>query len=200
MHSSMRFEIARARRVAWTGIGTGIAAAIIAFAPLSACGGDDDDSSATPTGTGAVGGSSSTAGSGAVGGSSSTAGSGATAGSGGGGATFTQVLAIFGQSKGNCGVCHSLAASASNGGLQFNPAMPAQAYAALVGKTSAGTNESKCGGKTYVVAGSPSGSLLYGKLTASPPCGVRMPMGGTPLADADIATVSAWITAGALNN
>ncbi|HEY2733258.1 MAG TPA: hypothetical protein VGI70_04700 [Polyangiales bacterium] len=181
--SIFKFDNARLLRV----VRVGITAAFIATASLSACGGDDDDSSTPTAGMG--------------GGSSATAGKGATAGSGGGsGATFTQVLTVLGTTKGNCGVCHSLAPSASNGGLQFDPSMPSQAYGALVGKMSAGVDQSKCGGKTYVAAGSPSTSLLYGKLTASPPCGVRMPMGGTPLADADIATVSSWISAGALNN
>jgi len=43
--------------------------------------------------------------------------------------------------------------------------------------------------------------LLYDTLAkATPSCGVRMPASGTALTDAEIATLRAWITAGALNN
>jgi hypothetical protein len=135
-----------------------------------------------------------------------TAGSGgsgpAAAGTGGGttGATFTQVLAIFGGTA-NCGICHASPPSSGFGGLQFNSAMKDQAYNALVGPSSTGTNGSKCGsGKKYVVPGNPAGSLLYGKLMAPPPCGVQMPMGGTPLSADQLATVNSWIMAGAKNN
>lgn len=154
------------------------AAVLIAGAVFSGCG--SDDSVAPTAGTG---------------------GSGPAGGTGGGttGATFTQVLAIFGGTA-NCGICHASPPNTGNGGLQFNTAMKDQAYAALVGPTSAGTNGSKCGGKKYVVPGNPAGSLLYGKLTAPPPCGVQMPMGGTPLSADQVATVSSWITAGAKNN
>ena len=40
---------------------------------------------------------------------------------------------------------------------------------------------------------SPSDSVLYTKLSAAPPFGVRMPSGKTPLDSADIACVLAWI-------
>jgi hypothetical protein len=41
---------------------------------------------------------------------------------------------------------------------------------------------------------SPSDSVLYLKLTANPPFGVRMPLGGTPLDASTLACVLAWIT------
>jgi hypothetical protein len=41
---------------------------------------------------------------------------------------------------------------------------------------------------------SPSTSILYTKLTASPPYGARMPFGEAPLPDATIACVLQWIT------
>jgi hypothetical protein len=155
-----------------------VAALLVAGAGFSGCG---SDSTGTPTG--------------------GSGGSGPAAGTGGGttGATFTEVLAIFGGAA-NCGICHASPPNTGNGGLQFNTAMKDQAYAALVGPSSAGSNGSKCGGKKYVVAGNPGGSLLYGKLTSMPPCGVQMPMGGTPLSADQLSTVSSWITAGAKNN
>jgi hypothetical protein len=131
-------------------------------------------------------------------GSTPTAGTGGGAGNGGSSATLTQVVAIF-QSKA-CGACHSSAPSSANGGLQFDPSNKSSLHTALVGKKSAGTNGSKCGGMTYVEADEPSSSLLYQKLSGSPPCGVRMPQGGTPLSESELATVSSWIQGGALND
>jgi predicted CxxxxCH...CXXCH cytochrome family protein len=40
----------------------------------------------------------------------------------------------------------------------------------------------------------PSQSILYEKLTANPPFGARMPLAATPLDDATMACVLAWIT------
>jgi hypothetical protein len=40
----------------------------------------------------------------------------------------------------------------------------------------------------------PSESVLYMKVTAVPPFGARMPIGATPLDDATIACVLAWVT------
>jgi hypothetical protein len=116
-----------------------------------------------------------------------------------GAATFTAVLAIFADSKNNCGLCHAM--MTIGGGLIFDPANKQATYTALVGPTSKGTLGSQCGGKTYVVAGQPDASLLYHKVAdATPPCGVRMPASGAVLTDMEIATVRAWIAAGALNN
>lgn len=47
-----------------------------------------------------------------------------------------------------------------------------------------------------VKPGSPDESLLLAKLKADPPCGVRMPVGGT-LSDKQLAQIQAWIEAGA---
>jgi hypothetical protein len=116
-----------------------------------------------------------------------------------GAATFSAVLAIFADSKNNCGLCHAM--MTIGGGLVFDPANKQATYTALVGVTSKGMLGSQCGGKTYVVAGQPDASLLYHKLAdAMPPCGVRMPASGVVLSDMEIATVRAWIAAGALNN
>jgi hypothetical protein len=85
--------------------------------------------------------------------------------------------------------------------LVFNPTDKQGSYSAMVGVPSKGVSGSQCSGKTYVVAGKPDASLLYDKLAnAKPSCGVRMPASGSTLTDAEIATVGAWITAGALNN
>jgi hypothetical protein len=134
---------------------------------------------------------------------SGAAGTSSTAGTGGGtagAATFTAVLALFGQDAANCGICHATAANKANGSLMFNSNNKQATYDALVGKTSAGGVGSMCGGKTYVVPGKPAESLLYQKLSASPPCGMRMPQGMPPLSDAAMQTLSAWITAGANND
>ena len=39
----------------------------------------------------------------------------------------------------------------------------------------------------------PTKSVLYLKLTSAPPCGSRMPLGATPLADSEMACVKSWI-------
>ncbi len=54
---------------------------------------------------------------------------------------------------------------------------------------------------TRVVAGDSSTSLLFQKVSSdSPPVGARMPLGGAPLSDADIALIRDWIDQGAANN
>jgi hypothetical protein len=74
----------------------------------------------------------------------------------------------------------------------------ADAYAAIVGPSSV---SAKCGaGRKLVVPGDPSTSLFYLKLTASPPCGDRMPQGGSPLTDVQLEMVRSWIAAGAKND
>lgn len=138
--------------------------------PVAAACGSDDDDSGSPGGG---------------------------AGSGASAATLTQVAAIF-EAK-NCGTCHMAAPSTVNGGLQFDPKNKAS-IAALVGKSSTGSNGSMCSGMMYIVAGQPNSSLLYKKLTATPGCGMRMPQGGTPLSETELSTVGSWITGGAPNN
>jgi hypothetical protein len=87
------------------------------------------------------------------------------------------------------------------GALMFDPADKMATYNALVGAVSKGGTGSQCGGKTFVVAGQPDMSLLYDKISkATPSCGVRMPASGVVMSDADIATIKAWIMAGAKND
>ena len=83
-------------------------------------------------------------------------------------------------SKAKCDLCHSQPASEiSNGNLHLGDAGDREAvYTALVGK--AATSKA-CAGKTLVVPGDPEGSLFYSKVTGTPPCGERMPLGGGAL-------------------
>jgi hypothetical protein len=146
------------------------------------------------TGTAGAGTTTTTTTSGAAG--STTTGGTAGGGAAAGPATFTSVLKIF--TDANCGLCHGMATL--GGGLIFKPSDPMGAYTALVGPVSAGTNSSMCAGKTYVVPGNPDGSLLYGKLQATPPCGARMPATGVFLMDDQLKTIHDWIMAGAKND
>ena len=117
----------------------------------------------------------------------------------GGTATFAAVLEIFADSNNNCGLCHKM--PTLGGGLIFDPADKMGTYIALVGAASKGMQGSMCAGKTYVVAGKPDESLLYVKVAvATPSCGVRMPASGVVLEDKEIATIRAWIMAGAPPN
>lgn len=51
-----------------------------------------------------------------------------------------------------------------------------------------------------IVAGNAAQSNLYLKTTITPPFGVRMPAGGTPLSDTDQQRIRDWINQGANNN
>ena len=140
------------------------------------------------------------AGIGGASGSSGSAGSGALAGAGGlagasGGPSFVQVQAIF---DNHCVLCHDK----SKLGLPSYPALSlvqGDARTALVNRPALET----CGG-TYVVPGKPQQSYLIHKLSDNPPCeGARMPAGfeilkPPPLSGAELASITAWISAGAL--
>ena len=107
---------------------------------------------------------------------------------------YAQVFPAMTPAK--CNFCHSQPASqVSNGKLHTGAEGDVEAaYAALVGQTSTSKD---CSGKDLVVPGKPEASLLYTKLTATPPCGARMPFGGGALPDAQIEMVRSWIAAGA---
>lgn len=112
--------------------------------------------------------------------------------------TFTAIYTqIFTKgATGNCmfGACHGGEANvSSNGGLQIPAGDKATAYKHLVGVKSM---SAVCMGKTYVVPGDSQNSMLIHKLSATPSCGARMPI-GTPLTDAQIAQIGAWIDMGA---
>jgi hypothetical protein len=192
----------------WLGLAQQTATAVVACTLFVAC--SSNDSSAPPFSGGSSGGSTAPATGGtkapATGGSAApvTGGGGSAAGSTGAasGATLTAVTAILGNTSHNCTICHSGSPTSFNGGLMFNPTDKTSVYNALVGKMSGGPPNSMCAGKTYVVAGSPSTSLLLEKVGGHPTCGGPMPMGSAyaPLNTTEIQTISDWITAGAPNN
>lgn len=114
-------------------------------------------------------------------------------------ATFSQIYpAIFpATTRAQCNFCHSLPPNErSNGKLSMGETRDA-AYAALVGPKSV---SAACGGKAYVVPGNPEESLFYTKVTTSPTCGDRMPLGGDPLSADQLEMIRSWIAAGAENN
>jgi hypothetical protein len=95
-----------------------------------------------------------------------------------------------------CEFCHGMPANnVGNGKLHM--ADLATAYAALVGQTSM---SSMCMGRLLVVPGQPEMSLFYLKLSPTPSCGSRMPLGGTPFTDEQLEMVRSWIAAGAPND
>ncbi len=185
---------------------------IVASVALPAFAGCKGNNSPAPVvdapGTGGVSGAGYMAPAVGTGGTTSAAGSaggtgGTTSGAGGAGAaaapaTFTAVLAVFADTKNNCALCHAMMLG---GGLVFDPKDRQAAYQALVGVVSNGLNGSQCAGRTYVVPFQPDASLLYDKLSnPTPSCGLRMPASGVVLTDTEIATVRAWIQAGAMND
>ena len=95
-----------------------------------------------------------------------------------------------------CEFCHSMPPSDIGNGKLHMGTDQATAYAALVGPVSA---SSRCMGRPLVVPGHPESSLLYLKLSPNPPCGNRMPLGGTPFTDVQLEMVRSWIAAGASN-
>jgi hypothetical protein len=80
--------------------------------------------------------------------------------------------------------CHA----ASNPANGLDLASP-NVYERLSGKAATG------GPGLLVDPANPSDSVLYTKLTPTPPFGSRMPFGGTPLDDATVACVLRWIEA-----
>jgi hypothetical protein len=153
------------------------ALAVLALAFLFGCGADS---------TGSAAGAAASAG-GASGGA---------AGQAAPGASFSAVYAMMFPMETNarCNACHANPANdVSNGKLSMGMDK-ATAYAAIVGKASA---SSHCMNQMLVVPGKPEASLFYLKLTATPPCGVRMPNGGNPFTEAQLEMVRSWISAGA---
>ena len=113
--------------------------------------------------------------------------------------TFTEIYSMLFPSETNarCNFCHGMPASnQSNGSLHMGTAKTV-AYGALVNKSS---SSNKCGGKSLVVAGKPEMSLFLQKLSASPPCGDRMPVGGRMLSDVELGMIRSWIVDGAKDN
>lgn len=96
--------------------------------------------------------------------------------------------------KAQCSFCHGLPPNEKSNGQLSVGSDKASAYAALVGKSSTSV---KCGGKPFVVPNQPENSLFYLKMTASPPCGDHMPLGGDPLTSDQLNQVRTWIELGA---
>jgi hypothetical protein len=132
------------------------------------------------------------------GGSGGAAGGSGSGGGGGTGGAFGPVQAIFDQ---HCTWCHDPAHPFVPEAPTYveMPLVASESYAALVGVAAHET----CGG-TRVVPGDPEHSYLYRKIADATPCqGVRMPYNGSglaqqSLAEADFATIRAWIANGAL--
>jgi hypothetical protein len=95
-----------------------------------------------------------------------------------------------------CLPCHASATGLSQGHLDM--ASKGAAYTHLVGVAASGA---ACGGKgTLVVPGQASSSLLYEKLSTSPPCGSMMPFGRAPLSGSEKNLIKNWINRGAMND
>jgi hypothetical protein len=93
-----------------------------------------------------------------------------------------------------CTAHHSGATPSGN----LNMATEAMAYTNLVGVKAAGP-ACAASGETRVVAGNAANSLLYQKVSmATPPCGGRMPLNGTPLSGVDQQAIADWIDQGAI--
>jgi len=128
--------------------------------------------------------------------SKSSSGGGSAGMGGGSGATFTEIYSTLfpATTAPRCNFCHGMPPSAiSNGNLTVGMDQKS-AYAGLVGKTSM---DPRCMGMSLVTPGKPETSLFYLKVAATPPCGDRMPLGGSPLSDAQIEMIRSWIAAGA---
>lgn len=82
-----------------------------------------------------------------------------------------------------CAVCH---------GSGFHPDFAAPLATGLV-NVAAGSGGACGPSSVYVRPGEVSGSLLYGKLSASPPCGERMPQGGPFFSDRALERLARWI-------
>lgn len=158
----------------------------------AASGGAGAKAAASSGGAGANANATVAAGSGAAG-----AGSAGTMSASASGPTFSAVYdALFSNSAAaGCFGCHS---GMMNPALNGNFSMITDKAAAYKGLASAKSSpEGMCKDMTRVTAGDPMKSLLYLKISGSPPCGMKMPPGGTPL-PADVVTlVKDWIMAGA---
>jgi hypothetical protein len=114
-------------------------------------------------------------------------------------ATFSAIYAMAFPTTTNarCEFCHSMPPNDVGNGKLHMGTDQATAYAALVGQVSA---SGRCVGRPLVVPNQPDMSLLLQKLSPNPPCGSRMPLGGTPFTDAQLEMVRGWIAAGAKND
>ena len=117
-----------------------------------------------------------------AGGGGSGGGGSGSGGSGGGSSACPDIPGLLGQTCTASG-CHNASSKAQGLDLQ-SPDLASR----LVG---APATE---GPGLLIDPSTPSNSILYEKLTAMPPFGARMPLGGAPLDSATLACVLAWIT------
>ena len=111
--------------------------------------------------------------------------------------TFTQVYS--GIISPICVKCHNpQGIGVSIGKLDMST--KAAAFMDLVGVSAMGM---ACGGMgTRVIAGNAGNSILFKKIDPAQgaPCGSKMPLGLTPLTEAQANEITSWINAGALND
>jgi hypothetical protein len=93
-----------------------------------------------------------------------------------------------------CDACHGMPPNDVANGNLFMGKDSDTAYAALVGQKS---KSSRCMQRTIVDPGKPDDSLMLLKLSPNPPCGSRMPIGGTPFTDTQLEMIRSWIAGGA---
>jgi len=108
--------------------------------------------------------------------------------------TWTAVTVLFGKHGCNTSLCHGVAAN--SGGLTAITDFDI-GYTELVGAPV------ECFGSastTRVVPFDASTSFLIAKLEGTQDCGSTMPLGGSPLPQADIDVITAWILDGAQKN
>jgi outer membrane protein assembly factor BamB len=94
-------------------------------------------------------------------------------------------------------VCHS--SNMTGGSLNVTAGATASAVRTTLISRPASGSECASSGLSLVEPGQPDKSLLYLKLTATPPCGSRMPPTG-PLTAAEIDRVRTWIANGAADD
>jgi hypothetical protein len=102
--------------------------------------------------------------------------------------SFTQVFGIL---SARCSPCHT---EENDGDLSF--ASASEAHDNLVDQAAEGP-ACEGDGRVRVIPGDAAGSLLVQKLEGTQDCGARMPRNRDPLDAASIATIKAWIEAGA---
>jgi hypothetical protein len=98
-----------------------------------------------------------------------------------------------------CVTCHNPQGIGVTSGM-LDMSSKATAFSDLVGVAAMGSG---CSGKgTRVVAGNAATSILFEKVDPNQgaPCGSKMPLGGTPLTDAQASEIESWINGGAMNN
>jgi hypothetical protein len=162
----------------------------------SGCAGELTDAQRETREGGLTTGGSGGVGSGGVG--SGGTGGGGTGGSGGaggstGGAGNPETCMLAMSKEKNCGLigCHAGANAAAE--LLMTDEALRQARDLFVDKPNKGRVPGcMAGAHKLIDKAQPEKSLLYTKLTAQPPCGDRMPSGGT-VSDAELSCVLAWI-------